>query len=153
MMNHEAIFDQPDLIPSGEDTDLPVATTYHATATRTGKLWTAIAELPGGHTVQAQGATWADVRSNIAGLIFDTLKAEPGTVGVHLAPADPDAAAAIAAVYDARQARVLAEQAERDAVRRTARLLKAQGWNTRDSGSALSMSHQRMSQILAEPAA
>ncbi|WP_433520030.1 hypothetical protein ACQP2T_17700 [Nonomuraea sp. CA-143628] len=153
-LNHDAIFDQPDLLPPPEDdADVVFATTYNATATRAGKQWTATAtDLPGGHTVQAQGASWAEVKSNVADLIFDLLKDEPGTIGVHVAPADPEAAAALSAVIKARQARVLAEQTERDAVRHAARLLIARGWTTRDAGSAMRLSHQRISQIVSAAA-
>ncbi|MFG1956023.1 hypothetical protein [Nonomuraea sp. NPDC049028] len=145
---NDAIFDQPDLFPVA-DADLEVATTYRVTVTRTGKQWTATAtDLPGGHTIQAQGANWVEVRRNIGGLIVDLLKDEPGTIGLRVIPADPEAAAALAAVIEARQARMLAEQAERDAVRHAARLLIAQGWTTRDAGSAMRLSHQRISQIV-----
>ncbi|GAB3910860.1 hypothetical protein GCM10027612_87470 [Microbispora bryophytorum subsp. camponoti] len=147
-MNHDLIFDQPDLIPPSDD--VVEAVTYFATVTRTRKQWTATAELPGGCTVQAQGASWADVKRNVAQLIFDTLRDEPATIGVHVDPADPEAKAALAAVIEARQARVLAEQAERDAVRHAARFLTAQGWTTRDVGSVMHLSHQRISQILNE---
>lgn len=148
-MNHDLIFDQPDLIPPSDD-DIVEAVTYSATVTRTGKQWTATAALPGGRTVQAQGANWADVKSNVAQLIFDALRDEPETIGVHVYPAEPEAKSALDAVIEARQARVLAEQAERDAVRHAARLLTAQGWTTRDVGSAMRLSHQRISQILNE---
>ncbi|MEV7801721.1 hypothetical protein AB0O28_02090 [Microbispora sp. NPDC088329] len=148
LMNHDLIFDQPDLVPPGDD-DVAVETvTYFATVARTGKQWTATVEIPGGRTVQAQGASWADVRSNVAQLIFDALQDKPEAIGVHVEPADPEAKAALAAVIEARQARALAEQAERDAVRHAARLLTAQGWTTRDVGSATRLSHQRISQIL-----
>ncbi|MEU7889835.1 hypothetical protein AB0B54_30400 [Microbispora bryophytorum] len=148
LMNHDLIFDQPDLIPPSGD--VVEAVTYFATVTRTGKQWTATAELPGGCTVQAQGGSWADVKRNVAQLIFDALRDESETIGVHVNPADPEAKATLAAVIAARQARVLAEQAERDAVRHAARLLTAQGWTTRDVGSAMRLSHQRISQILNE---
>ncbi|MFG6197831.1 hypothetical protein [Nonomuraea sp. JJY05] len=147
----DALFDQPDLVPpSGKPED--EATIISATATRTGKHWTATAELPDGRPVKAQGTTWVEMKGNVAELIFDCIDAEPGALGVHVAPADPDAAAAIDAVVSARIARINAEQAERDAVRHAAHLLKSQGWNTRDSGSVLRMSHQRVSQILNDAA-
>ncbi|MFI6786907.1 hypothetical protein ACIBG4_06225 [Nonomuraea sp. NPDC050383] len=142
----EAIFDQPDLIPPG-NWPRDEATIISATATRTGKQWTAAAKLPDGRPVKAQGATWVEVKKNVAQLIFDCLQAEPGALGVHLAPADSEAAAALDAVVSARIARANAEQAERDAVRHAAHLLISQGWTTRDAGSALRLSHQRISQI------
>ncbi|MEV4180706.1 hypothetical protein AB0J28_04575 [Streptosporangium canum] len=151
LINHDLIFDQPDLTPPSGDDIVVEAVTYFATATRTGKQWTATSELPGGRTVQAQGASWADVKSNVAQLIFDALQDEPEAIGVHVSPADPEAKAALAAVVEARNARVLAEQAERDVVRHAARLLTVQGWTTRDVGSAMRLSHQRISQILNEP--
>ncbi|MEO3869873.1 hypothetical protein ABGB18_13680 [Nonomuraea sp. B12E4] len=150
LMNHDLIFDQPDLI-SPSDGDVVEAVTCFATATRVGKQWTATAELPGGRIVQAQGASWADVKGNVAQLVFDALQDEPEVIGVHVGPADSEAKAALAAVFEARQKRVLAEQAERDVVRNAARLLTAQGWTTRDVGSAMRLSHQRISQILKEP--
>ncbi|WP_181448870.1 hypothetical protein [Nonomuraea aridisoli] len=149
LMNHDLIFHQPDLVPPSDD-DVAEAVTYFATATRTGKQWAATAELPGGRIVQSQGTSWADVKRNVCQLIFDALRDEPEVIGVHVAPADSEAKAALAAVVEARQARVLAEQAERDAVRHAARLLTAQGWTTRDVGSAMRLSHQRISQILKE---
>ncbi|MFB9252201.1 hypothetical protein ACFFWE_28540 [Sphaerisporangium melleum] len=123
------------------------AVTYVATATRTGKQWTATArDLPGGHTVQAQGASWREVKRNVADLVFE-IHNDDATIGVHLLPADPEAAAALHDVIAARSARVLAEQAERDAVRHAVRLLIHAGWSTRDIGSALLLSHQRVSQL------
>ncbi|WP_155355595.1 hypothetical protein [Acrocarpospora macrocephala] len=149
-MSHDLIFDQPDYIPSNDDDAVKTAT-YFATVARTGKVWTATAELPGGHTVRAQGASWADVRINLGQLIFDALQDKPEAIGVHVSPADPAANAALTAVIEARSARILAEQTERDVVRHAARLFRAQGWTTRDVGSVLRLSHQRISQILNEP--
>ncbi|MFC4014673.1 hypothetical protein ACFOY2_46135 [Nonomuraea purpurea] len=148
MRNHlEAIFDEPDLLQDADES-LPKATTYFATVTRTGKQWTAtVTDLPGGGAVQAQGAYWTDVRRNLGSLLLDALKAEPGTVALHLAPADPEAADVLTAVTEARIARAQAEQAERDAVRHAARTLIGKSWNTRDAGTVLGLSHQRISQI------
>ncbi|WP_344948338.1 hypothetical protein [Sphaerisporangium flaviroseum] len=122
--------------------------TYFATATRTGKQWTATTrDLPGGRTVQAQGASWREVKRNVADLIFEVHNDDSSIGALHLVPADPDAAAALKDVIAARSARVLAEQAERDTVRHAVRLLIGQGWSTRDIGSALLLSHQRVSQL------
>ncbi len=150
-MIHDLIFDQPDLTPPSDDDTIVETVTYFVTVARTGKQWTATAELPGGRTVQAQGASWTNVKSNVAQLIFDTLRDKPEVIGLHVSPADPEAKAALEAVIEARQARVLAEQAERDAVRHAVRLFTAQGWTTRDVGSVMRLSHQRISQILNEP--
>jgi hypothetical protein len=140
----EAIFQGSDV--DDEFTDV-VATTYRATATRTGKLWTVTVHgLPRG-AVQAQGATWAEARGNALTLVVDLLQADPGTVGVLVEPADEKEAAAVAAVIEARTARALAEEAERDAVRQAAQLLVDNGWSTRDAGAVLQLSHQRISQL------
>jgi hypothetical protein len=142
----DSIFDQPDLIPPA---DVPgeVATTYVATAARTGDQWTATGELPDGQVVKARGGSWGEVGAGIADLIFAALRDEPGIVGVHVCPADPEAAAALGAVVEARQVRILAEQAERDAVRHAVRLLLGQGWSPQDAGSALRLTHERAFQF------
>ncbi|RCG32284.1 hypothetical protein DQ384_07235 [Sphaerisporangium album] len=125
-----------------------MAVTYVATATRTGKRWTAVArDLPGGRTVQAEGASWGEVRRNVADLVFEAHNADAGIGALQLVPADPEAAAAVVDVIAARSARILAEQAERDAVRHAVRLLIGEGWSPRDIGSALLLSHQRISQL------
>lgn len=66
---------------------------------------------------------------------------------VSVAPADPEAAAAVRALTAARIARADAEQAERDAARAAARTLTSRGWSTRDTGRVLRLSHQRISQL------
>ncbi|MBG0818916.1 hypothetical protein [Planomonospora sp. ID82291] len=143
----EEILSQPD-ITTEFDADDVVATDYRATVTRTGKQWTAtVRDLPEGHAVQAQGSTWSEVGQNVTLCIVDLLQAAPGTVAVQLVPADSAAADALAAVKRARYARVLAEQAERDATRAAARTLIGQGWTTRDAGSAMGLSHQTISKL------
>ncbi|GII67381.1 hypothetical protein Skr01_74660 [Sphaerisporangium krabiense] len=125
------------------------ATTYHATLARTGKQWTAtVRDLPGGRLVRVQGASWSEVKQNVVDCIFELLPTEPSVIALQALPADPEAAAALAAVSQARAGRVDAEQAEREAVRRAARLLIDKGWSTRDTGSALGLSHQRISQLV-----
>jgi hypothetical protein len=76
--------------------------------------------LPRG-AVQAQGATWIDAEGNALALVAGLLQADPGTVGIRVEPADEKEAAALAAVVETRGARVLAEEAERDAVRQAGR--------------------------------
>ncbi|MEV1245109.1 type II toxin-antitoxin system HicB family antitoxin [Nonomuraea sp. NPDC049750] len=149
MQTHfEQIFNEPDIIDTPDEETGAAYASYPATATRTGKLWSVVVrDLPAGHAVHAQGATWAEAELNAIKALIGALQAEPGTVGVQLAPADEEAAAALEAVTQARIARAYAEQAERDAVRRAARLLTDQGWTTRDAGGALRLSHQRISQI------
>ncbi|GAA0370281.1 hypothetical protein GCM10009530_20490 [Microbispora corallina] len=143
----EAILDQPDIVENLDDLEVE-STTYHATATRTGRQWTVtVNDLPEGRAVQAQGATWTDAEQNALTCVIDLLQAEPHTVNIHLAPNDEEAAAALAAVTEARVARAYAEQAERDAVRQAARILTDKGWTTRDAGGALRLSHQRISQL------
>ncbi|GIH51636.1 hypothetical protein SAMN05421833_12949 [Microbispora rosea] len=150
---HEAVFQAVEPADDGANPDEfanVAATTYQATATRTGKLWTVtVPDLPGA-AVKAQGATWRDAEINAAMCVADVLHAAPGTVALHVAPADPDAAAALEAVTAARVARAEAEQAERDAVRHAAQVLTGQGWTYRDAGGALRLSHQRVGQILAD---
>ncbi|MCT9932925.1 hypothetical protein N5079_22210 [Planotetraspora sp. A-T 1434] len=145
----DAIFDEPDIPEDFDQAEVEIATSYNATATRTGKHWTAtVRNLPEGHVIQVQGATWRETKDNVLNCVVDLLHPAPGTVGIHLAPADPEAADALNSVIDARVARFYAEQAERDAVRKAARTLIDQGWTTRDIGSALGLSHQRISQIV-----
>ncbi|GAA2692193.1 type II toxin-antitoxin system HicB family antitoxin [Nonomuraea recticatena] len=146
---HELIFDQPDISEDLDSTEPEiVATTYLATATRTGKYWTATVHgLPDRHNLQVQGATWKETKSNVLDRTVDLLGSDAGVVGVLLVPADAEEASALEAVRDARAARLLAEQAERDAVRTAAQTLLDRGWSTRDAGSALGLSHQRISQL------
>lgn len=150
MTSHfEAIFSDgltEDVDDSAEDQVR--CTTYQATADYDGSVWTAkVIDLPEGHAVHAQGATWADVERNTARCVVEALRAEPGTVALRLLPADAEAAAALEAVTAARVARAHAEQAERDAVRHAARVLTAKSWSTRDAGTALRLSKQRISQL------
>lgn len=147
MQSFESIFEDPDVDNPDEFVDVE-CTSYPATATRTGRLWTVtVHNLPAGHAVQAQGATWGEAEMNALDCVINALGVEPHTVTIHLTPSDPEAAAALAAVMDARAARVTAEQAERDAVSRAARLLVSKGWTTRDAGKALRLSPQRISQL------
>ncbi|MFD7509876.1 hypothetical protein ACFV5N_11110, partial [Streptomyces sp. NPDC059853] len=112
-----------------------VATTYPATAVRTGSTWTVtVHELPEGRAARAQGTTWAEAEINAHDIVVDLLDAHPATVIVSVAPEDPEAAAAVRALTDARIARAEAEQAERDAARAAARTLTSRGWSTRDAG-------------------
>ncbi|MFF3437419.1 hypothetical protein [Streptosporangium sp. NPDC002721] len=145
----EAIFDQSDLPEDLDQLELAVTTDYRATMTRTGKRWTAtFQDLPDGHVIQVQGTTWRETADNAMERVLDLFAHDPGTVGFFFTPAAPEAANARRAVLDARVARLRAEQAERDAVRDAARTLVEQGWTTRDIGSLLGLSHQRISQIV-----
>ena len=57
---------QPDLAADPDVLEAEVVS-YRATATRTGKQWTAVArDLTGIRAFQAQGTTWAEVRNKIA---------------------------------------------------------------------------------------
>jgi hypothetical protein len=149
MRSHfEAIFDEPETAENPDEFAEVKFTTYNATATRTGKQWNVtVHDLPEGRAVLAQGANWGDAHRNTHTAVINLLKVEPHTVGIHIEPEDVEAAAALQAVTDARVARANAEQAERDAVIRAARLLTDKGWSTRDAGRALSLSHQRISQL------
>lgn len=145
----EAIFDQPDIPEDLEQLELQVTNNYHATVTRTGKRWIAtVHDLPDGHVIRVQGATWRETTDIAMECVFDLLNPDPGTSGFFFTPADPEAADARKAVLDARVARLHAEQAERDATRKAARTLIDKGWTTRDIGSVLGLSHQRISQIV-----
>lgn len=145
----EAIFDQSDIPEDFDQTEVEITTTYRATLTRTGKHWTAtVHDLPDGHVIQAQGATWRETADNAMECVLGLLRPDPDTVSFHFTPADPEAAAALRTVVEARNTRVHAEQAERDAVRNTARTLIDKGWTTRDIGSVVGLSHQRISQIV-----
>ncbi|MET7337071.1 hypothetical protein [Nonomuraea sp. NPDC005650] len=141
----ESILDQPDIPEDPDQLELQITTTYHATLARTGKRWTATADnLPGGHVIQVRGATWRETAVNAMAAIFDLLKYNPDTVGFFFTPADEEAAHVTADVRDARAARL---HAERDALRNAVRTLIDKGWTTRDIGSVLGLSHQRISQI------
>ncbi|MGW0483085.1 hypothetical protein [Nonomuraea sp. NPDC003214] len=131
----------------------PEAVTYQATVTRIGKHWTAtVRDLPGGQTAHVQGASWKETKENVVDCVLKLRDDKPDAVAVQFVPGDPEVAAALATVSAARSARVQAELAERDAVYRAARLLVGKGWSTRDAGSALGLSHQRISQIAPRPA-
>jgi hypothetical protein len=145
----EAIWDQPDIPADLDQLELQITTTYHATLARTGKRWTATVDnLPGGHVIQVQGTTWRDTADNAMESVFALVKYDPDTVGFSFAPADQEAADAMENVRAARATRLHAEQTERDALRNAARTLIDKGWTTRDIGSVLGMSHQRVSQIV-----
>ncbi|RKS72187.1 hypothetical protein BZB76_5007 [Actinomadura pelletieri DSM 43383] len=123
-------------------------TIYNATATRDGRYWkVSVQDLPDGRAAQAQGTTWTEAQHNAMDCVQSLFPEAPDTVGVRLIPADPRAAAAMTAVWDARGARVRAENAERDALATAVATLLDQGWSTRDAGKALGLSHQRISQL------
>lgn len=144
----EEIFDEPDIVEAPDEQSSARYASYPATARRCGGVWNVVVhDLPEGHAVRAQGVTWTEAEMNTIKAVIDALRADAGTVGVQLIPADSEAAAALEAVTAARIARAHAGQAERDAVRHAARLLTGQGWSTRDTGRALRLSHQRISQI------
>jgi hypothetical protein len=145
----EAILDQPDVPENLDQHELQITTTFHATLTRIGKRWTATVDnLPDGHVIRVQGATWRETADNAMESVFELLNYDPDTVGFSFTPADQEAADAMGNVRDARAARLHAEQAERDALRNAARILIDKGWTTRDTGSVLGLSHQRISQIV-----
>lgn len=148
MGHFEKIFDEPE---SHEGTDEFVHvkyTQYPATATRDGTQWTVrVHDLPGGRAVLAQGAHWTEAHRNTHKLVVDLLGEQPQAVGITMRPDDPEVVAALDAVTEARVARADAEQAERDTVARTARLLTGKGWTVRDAGGVLSLSPQRISQL------
>jgi hypothetical protein len=146
----ESIFDRPDLLDDTEPASTE-ATIYRATAVRNGKYWTAtVHDLPDGQALEVRGGTWREVAHNGLDAVLELVDPVPHgtTIGFHLTPADQRAATALLAVSETRSARILAEQAERDAVRHAAGLLTGQGWTTRDIGSAIGLSHQRVSQIV-----
>lgn len=142
----DAIFARDDIPQDFDQVEAIEVANYLATATRRGTYWTAtVKDLPGGHVVEAQGATWNQLGSNVLHCVAEFLDSDD--VGVAVVPADPDAADALHAVVEARTARFHAEQAERAAVIHAAHLLAGQGWTVRDIGSALGLSHQRIAQI------
>ncbi|MFJ8745838.1 hypothetical protein ACIRL2_41580 [Embleya sp. NPDC127516] len=152
-MSIDAVFEQPDIDPDIASTDdrRPIPT-YTATATRTGKQWTAtITGLPEGRTAQAHGPTWGDTELAAFSVVGEILDAEPATYTVRLVPADPTALDALDTLVQARLTLAHAEQAVRDAARNAARTLTDQGWTTRDTGTALRLSHQRISQLVNSP--
>ncbi|NUP78762.1 MAG: hypothetical protein HOV96_14585 [Nonomuraea sp.] len=145
----DSILDQPDIPKDLDHLPLEITTNYHATLTRTGKRWTAtVDDLPDGHIIHVQGTTWREAADNATERVLELVKCTPDTVAFSFAPADQEAADAIKTVRTARAARLHAEQAERDALRDAARTLIDKGWTTRDIGSVLGLSHQRISQIV-----
>ncbi|GAA2351707.1 hypothetical protein [Streptomyces carpaticus] len=147
-MSFDSVFEEPVLADDADEFAGVVATTYTATATRTGNTWTVtVHDLPDGHIVKAQGGTWADAELNAHACVTDLLKVEDASVIVAVSPEDPEAAAAVRALVEARLARAEAEQAERDAAQAAARTLTGKGWSTRDAGRILRLSHQRISQL------
>lgn len=145
----EKIFDEPEPDPDAFDASGDVCVSYDATAARTGKQWTVTVHgLPDGHAVVAQGATWSDARRNAHQAVHRLLGGKPWTVAINLWPDDSETADALRDVISARIARGEAEIAEREAVTRAAQLLTGKkGWTIRDAGSALHLSHQRISQL------
>ncbi|MFD9869094.1 hypothetical protein ACFXI8_26600 [Streptomyces niveus] len=145
----DSIFQQPDIDPGLDDLHTET-TTYPATAVRSGGSWTAeVHDLPGGLTVRAKGKTWHEMEEDLVARVPKELGAATGTVIVSVEPADRDAATAILTLTQARLARALAEQAERDAARNAARLLAAQGWDAEDTGTVLRLPTARVKDILA----
>lgn len=148
----DMIFDQPDICVDPDDDSAVEATTYPATATRTGETWTVdIHDLPGGLTVRVEGRTWREAEEAVVVRVPKELGAGPGAVIVSVKPADPEAAAAVRALTRARLDRAYAEQAERDAARTAARVLASQGWNAVDSGTALRLPAARIDKLLTSP--
>ncbi|MYS86644.1 hypothetical protein [Embleya scabrispora] len=146
-MSTDALFDQPDITDADPDGPAPLPS-YTGHATRVGNTWVVeIRDLPDGRTATAQGRTWREAKEATGAGVSKHLPAGHSGFGVDLVPADPDADAAITALIEARVALAYAEQAVRDAARHAARTLIDQGWNNRDIGAALSLSHQRVSQI------
>lgn len=104
--------------------------------------------LPARHAVVAHGSTWADAHDHAHRAVHGLLGGEPWTVAIKMWPDDPEAAEALRDVINARTARGEAEIAEREAVTRAAQLLnRRKEWTTRDVGSALHLSHQRISPL------
>src|SRR4051794_40297396 len=116
----DTIFQQPDVCPDPDGTNVK-ATTYPATAVRSGGTWTAeVHGLPRGLSVRAEARTWHGVEEELGARVVKELEAGPGTVIVSVKPADQEAAAAVLALARARQDRAIAEQGERDATRNAA---------------------------------
>ncbi|WP_439681802.1 hypothetical protein [Embleya sp. MST-111070] len=147
-MSIDTLFDQPDIDPELETREWKPVPSYPATVTRTASGWTAtIADLPDGRAAMAQGRTWREVEHNAFECVAELLGPDAETFTIVANPADPDAATVVNALFDARLALAHAEQAVRDAARHAARTLTDQGWNTRDAGAVLRLSHQRISQL------
>ncbi|UGQ14993.1 hypothetical protein LO772_16325 [Yinghuangia sp. ASG 101] len=148
-MDFESVLAKPDLDPDWDNPDHEPVPTYLGTATRVGKMWNVtVAGLPNGCAAQAQGTTWREAQDNTSTCVAELLGSDaPPVYGVHIAPADPQAAQAIKDLAEARRALVLAEQAVRDKTRHAARVLVDQEWSTRDAGQVLRLSHQRISQL------
>ncbi|WNI14097.1 hypothetical protein [Actinacidiphila sp. ITFR-21] len=145
----DMIFHQPDICLDLDDSAVE-ATTYPATADRTGETWTVdVHSLPDGLSVRAEGSTWREVEEAVVTRVPRELKAGPGTVIVSVKPADPEAAAAVGALTRARLDRAYAEQAERDAARAAVRVLAAQGWSAEDAGTVLRLPTARIDKLLA----
>ncbi|MFI6985439.1 hypothetical protein ACIBSV_43720 [Embleya sp. NPDC050154] len=148
-MSFDAVFEQPDIDPDSDSDDLTgVIPSYPATATRDGSSWVVLVDgLPDGHAVRVRAATWHDAEIDTHARVADVLEAEPATFLAPVKPADPDAAAALMDLQEARIALAFAEQAVRDAARHAARTLTDQGWTARDAGTALRLPHERVSQL------
>ncbi|MEU6741551.1 hypothetical protein [Streptosporangium sandarakinum] len=150
----EKIFDEPNFLDASDEVETEaeagaVSRYVTATVTHSGDQWTAVArDLPGGHVVRAEGATWREARKNIARRVLDLLPDEPGMTCFQFVPADPEAKAALEAVMGARSARAEAELAEVGATRSAARLLLDKGWSMQDVGHVLMLPRQRVSQLL-----
>ncbi|MEV0619791.1 hypothetical protein AB0I81_41180 [Nonomuraea sp. NPDC050404] len=144
----EELFDQPDIPADLDRYELDITQHWQALLTRTRKRWTAtLQDPPEGHVIHVQGATWRET----ADAFTEALRGLPGydsdVAGISFVPADPEAADVLDKVRAARRARLMAEQAERDAVRDAIYTLMDREWTNRDIGSLLGLSHQRISQI------
>ncbi|MCF2532748.1 hypothetical protein [Yinghuangia soli] len=148
-MLFDSAFDNPDIAPDFDPDDLEgCVPSYTCEGEQVGDAWhVTVRGLPGGAEVHVQGKTWRKAKRHTIDAVQKALGPDSGVYGLQFVPADPEAAEAVDAYYEARQALCFAEQKLRDTAREAARTLTAQGWSNRDTGSVLMMSHQRISQL------
>lgn len=121
---------------------------YTATARRDGRFWSVVIHgLPENYAGYTQGRSWGEAEEMTKDAISALMDVPESSFSVSLLPEDGEARAALSEFVAAREAAEAAESAYAAALREAARVLTAHGFTVRDAGAALSISHQRVSQL------
>lgn len=127
--------------------------TYEATAERGAKFWVVtIKGLPEQMFNKTQGRTWQEASTMARDLVAMMLEIDHDSFGMHIVPADQDAAQALDLLNAARRTTEKAKRAEAEALEAAAKTLTGHGFSVRDAGAALGMSYQRVSQLAPQQA-
>jgi predicted RNase H-like HicB family nuclease len=125
-------------------------TVYDAYAERSDGWWAVEVADVGGRSVFTQGRTLLEAEAMAADAIASVLQVKAHTIDVNLHVRT--AFQVLNDVASARQAREEASVSEQATLARAARALVSQGMSQRDAAKLLHISHQRVSQLLHEPA-